>query len=430
MAEKAIVPVELRDFPPVPPLTEVPETYRQTFLAKQSECPRSAYLYLKYRGGPRSHPLARGTLFHRFAERVIRTLIEEDEAYMPPDLAKSVLSETIRESTDLVVPPAEQDSLRAMAQHFADGFMIEDREAVLCVETPVELDVNGRLVTGTIDFAELTAPGVVRIKDWKTAFLHYEYEIADPAGVLPTTKEWQGSFQTVLYSMALALGRIKGLPRLEGIHTFEVQLVHPRYFWEAEQTMAYRTATVTREQLTDLWAYLENLVAQTDEALHETWNFPAVHGSHCDYCPASSECPIPAALRNYRGEVRTEEDAVRAATMRDKAQARYKELDAALKGYTKLPGNTPLRYGKDYVLVYDTVEKKALAAKKKVEGAGVLTGREALLLDVEAATEYGQEFDPNDHFKPQISTTLKRKTLSEHEILAEREAQEETDERE
>lgn len=76
-----IDPIDLRTFPPVEPISTVPTTYRQTLLAKSVQCPRDAYLYVKYGGGALTHPLAGGTVLHRAIERYIRTLLKADERY-------------------------------------------------------------------------------------------------------------------------------------------------------------------------------------------------------------------------------------------------------------------------------------------------------------------------------------------------------------
>jgi hypothetical protein len=395
--------MDLRDFDPVEPLAELPATLRQTALAKMSTCPRSFYLYHRYKGGPLSHPLIRGSIMHSAFERVIRHLMDVGEPYAPPEIGKDILAEVVRES-ELTVPPGEHDSMRAMMFNFCNGLVI-DPEKVLCVETPVRLEVGGWTLTGIIDFAQIDG-NTIKLYDWKTAFMSDD---------LPDNAEWQGSFQTVLYSMALAFGTMEGAPfPLQGVENFEVRLVHPRIFWEQEQTMGYRMALLTRDVLQDRMVELEALVAQVDRAF-QTWDFPAVPGDHCSFCPASAECPIPGRLRDWQGEIRTVDDAQRAAILIDKDKARASKLQRALKGWAALPGNAPFVAG-GYEYGWESVEKTSLRSKVTLPEGGTISGKQALALAAERAAEYGVPFNLEEHYRPQISMTLKKRKLSEHEL--------------
>jgi hypothetical protein len=279
------------------------------------------------------------------------------------------------------------------------------------------MEVNGRTITGTIDYCEIDG-NTCRIRDWKTAFFNHESEEEpdEPMGSLPDNKEWQGSFQVLAYAALLTFGRAGGSPfPLEGIERFEVELVHPRHMWEREGRMAYRLAIIDRDTILDLRVYLENLVGQVVTAM-ETGKWKAVPGDpHCDYCPASAECPIPGRLRDWRGEIRTVQDAEKALALRIKDQARAKKLWEAVKGWAELPGNAPF-VAAGYEWYWEKTEKTALAAKVKLPEGGTITGKQALALDVERAAQYGTPFSLDEHYKPQISMTLKKRKLSEHEL--------------
>lgn len=419
-----IDPIDLRTFPPVEPLSVVPDSYRQTVLAKSVECPRSAYLYYKYGGGALTHPLAGGTLLHRTIERLILHAVREGETTIPPEIAKDTLNEMLVESTDLTVSPDRFDSLRAMIFHLAEGFAL-DPAKVVCIETPVEVEVGGRRVTGTIDFAEADDFSLTVI-DWKSAF----YNAARPEldgeeeEYVPSKDDWPGTFQLVLYAYALATGRIHGAP--EGFNfsetwEFRLKQIHPRQFWENEGTMAYREAVITREALLDWRLYLEAVVAALDKAF-TTWEFPAIIGHHCDYCPASAECPIPAPLRDWRGEIRTEEDAKRAATRRFRHLQIADQLFEGIKGWAKNSGRS-LRYGRDQELRWKKSESERL--KDKVEwpiGSGdKMKGREALKAAVVETELHGKPLKWDHFFTKSVSTRYTKRTLKPKELAEEAE---------
>lgn len=409
-----IDPIDLRTFPPVPPLTSVPERWRQTFISKYVECPRAAYLYLKYNGGALTHPLAGGTLLHRAIERFLQHLVDNDERVGTPETAKDILNEVLVESTDLTVSPERFDKLRSMMFHIAEGIAINPGHNV-CLETPVSIDVNGRQVTGTIDFAEAIG-GRCLVLDWKSAFLNPPRPIEEEGDTyLPTQEEWEASFQLVLYSLSLAAGMINGRPSgLDGIEEFVLRQIHPRQFWENEGTVAYREAIITRDALLDWRFYLEALVGQLETAMKD-WKFPAIQGSHCDYCPASAECPIPPAVRNYRGELRTMDDAVRAANLWEALTRRRGELWNAIKGFSKATGKK-IPYGRDLELHWRTIETEKL--KQYVDFPGStkkVKGRTALKDNIFRTREYGHPLVWEDYFTPSVSTRLMRRKLTDKE---------------
>lgn len=416
-------PIDFRTFPPVQPLSSIPETWRQTFLSKATECPRSAYLYAKYNGGVLTPPLAGGTLLHRAIERCILHMIENGEVEIAPETAKDILNEILVESTDLTVAPERFDQLRAMMFHFAEGFRV-DPNAVMCVETPVEVEINGRRVTGTIDYAEShPREREIVLYDWKSAFHHVfrdpsQEGEAEPMGA---SDDWMATFQLILYAHAMLTGTIGGLADdLSLYDTFRLRQVHPRNFWERRGTMAYREAVITREALLDWRLYLETVVAAVERAF-ESWQFPAIVGKHCDFCPASAECPIPAALRDYRGEIRTAEDARRAAVLWEAASRRRTELWNGIKGYAESTGQ-PVRYGKDLILYWRTIESEPIRDKVAVPGSPKkVKGLVALKSAVMKAVDFGVPFTWEDFYKPSISTRLMRRKLTDNELLAERE---------
>lgn len=416
--------LDFRTFPPVEPLSEVPDHYRQTLLAKSVRCPRDAYLYVKYGGGALTHPLAGGTVLHRAIERYIRVLLKANERYGNGEIAKDILNEVLAEATDLTVSPERFDSMRAMMFHVADGLVIpnsEDEAEVVCLETPVEVELNGRRITGTIDYAEAD-DYEVRVRDWKSAFYNVTRPQDDPEDdeYVPTKDEWDGTFQLILYAYALATGSITGAPagfNFGSTPTFRLRQDHPRQFWKREGVIAYREAVIDLDTLLDWRLYLEAAVAKLDAAF-EQWQFPAIWGKHCDYCTSSAECPIPAPLRKYRGELRTDEDAARAMVQRERHKQIGDELWGAVKGFMKGRGGR-LRYGLDREIYFKKSESEKLRRQIVIEGRK-MDAREELKAQIDRRNAgYPGEIIWEEYYEKSVSTRLTARTLTDAELTDE-----------
>jgi hypothetical protein len=290
---------------------------------------------------------------------------------------------------------------------------------VVCLETPVTVELNGRKITGTIDFAE--ADGAeVRIRDWKSAFHtagSARPEDPDDPEYVPTKEEWPGTFQLILYAYALATGSIEGAPdgfNFNSTPTFRLRQEHPRQFWRREGVMAYREAVISRETLLDWRLYLEASVAKLEEAF-ATWQFPAIWGTHCAFCPASAECPIPAPLRRFTGELRTDEDVARAMIRKERHDAIAKQLWEAVKDRMKVRGGR-VRYGRDKELYFKTSEREALRRNVEVDGRKV-PGREAF----QAALDRKNEGVPGEiawdtYYEKSTSSRLSTRKLTDGEV--------------
>lgn len=425
--ETPIDPIDLRTFPPVTPLSSTPDDWRQTFVSKFTECPRSAYLYAKYSGGALSHPLAGGTLLHRALERFVRELMEKDESMGNPEMAKDILNEVLVESTDLMVGADRFDSLRAMMFHVAEGLSIVPQE-VVCLETPISVDIGGRKITGTVDLAEANAERVL-VVDYKSAFYSAARPDANPdeEEYVPTKEEWPGTFQLVLYAFMLATGEVDGAPFNFGhIPEFRLKQIHPRQFWENEGVPAYRETVIDVDSLLDWRLYLESTIAKLERAFDD-WQFPAIIGHHCDYCPSSAECPIPPELREYRGEIRTLEDAQRAAIIRARNLRVAGELWEGIKGFAKVTGKR-IRYGADQELYWKKVESEKIKDKVAIPGSSKkIKGRVALQAAVVRQEELGIPVVWKDFHTVSVSTRLTKRTLTPQELAEERQQKRENE---
>lgn len=393
-------PQPMRDFPPVEPIP-VPESYRQTFLRVASNCMRSGYLYQKYDGGPLHKELARGIVYHRFCEKATLHLIENNESRLAPEIAKDLMQETIVEATDLTLPWDEHDALHLMAYHWAEAMVLQP-EQILCVEGKVELEVGGRRITGTIDLA--TADGrLCNVTDYKTQWL------------ARSQAAWAGDFQTSVYGIMLAAGRLEGMPfDLDHITHYRLSQLFPRHVnKEGDEITGIleRTVIVTREELLDRMAYLEAHVAKIDQAFTD-WRFEAQVGAHCNQCAAKRECPIPAHLRGERGTIETLEDAQKVANRWFLRKQRLGEEWEALKDAFNRFG--PYRFGKDQIVEATTINEERIRSKPK------------LRLEVDRAVEFGTPFNWEDHVRSNTYQRMKVRTLEGAELAALEEAEKET----
>jgi hypothetical protein len=424
-----------RDLPPIEPI-ERPKRLRQTVLRHASNCPRSAYLYLKHEGGAGGSQLDRGTAFHRFAERATKAIIEQGERMIPGEVAKAIVDE-ILEEPDLVLSPFEADRVREMAFHWAEGVVI-DPETVIAVEERFTWDVDGVTVSGTIDLARLLSDrefgAILELDDYKTTFNlpeQADYGRTRRDGTVRYT-----GFQGVLYSLLTLRGvpssGISGLG--DGVNLWRPAQVFPAYLRDVEGHvfLASRSGTITRPELADDEAYMKALIrkligyfAYTEEpcpvcaddpyATHpphvcaggvlagQKWS--AVPGSHCSECPSPTECPLPAELRRHQGVINTPEQAQEAAEWHDRQQALLGATWKELRAYVKAHGR--LRFGRDLVL--------EPGHQERVE----IRKREEMFAAIDRAVQFGEPFDSEAWIRRSDSSPVKRRVLTPDELAEE-----------
>lgn len=424
--------VELRKFPPVPEdeRPDRPRRLSQTFLRTADRCRRAGLLYLKYRGGPTTHALDRGSVFHLFAERAVNLLIEQDEPQLPPEIAKDLMAECLADPR-FTVPSEEVDGLRVMAYHFAEGVVI-DPATVVAVERKFVLDIGGWQVVGKLDVAWLRDQ-LAGVFDWKTTY------------AIPPQDEFDQSFQTPLYALCLAEGKpivehpcqscdgggewfnadgqsetceaCDGHGYTEEVEPYalaahadfiELAELYPRFLWN--EGMAQRTRTVSRAELHDFRLQLEALVSKVDSAF-ESGNWPAVVGDHCSECPAPSECPIPAHLRAHRGSIDTVEQAAEAAERIDRDEADLSARKTELRNTAKHLG--PIRFGRNLIYEFQSQERT------EVRKAGGRSDWPGLAEAIERSVQFGEPFDLDQWLRRSASTTFKKRKLTGDELAAE-----------
>lgn len=241
---------------------------RQSFAATYDSCPMAAKLSEGERGFS-THPQARGTIMHRFSQKVLEECIANGEREFPTEMAKPLMVEVIQES-GLPIPAPEFDTLMALAWKFVDQ-RVFDVEHIVDLEENYTTEINGVSFTGRPDVVEIDGR-VATVRDWKTGW-----------AIDPET-ELRGSFQGRAYAKQI----FNAYPQ---IHT--VRLV-----WEYQRWDKVREVVLTRSDLADIDAMLESLVARIERS-YETDEWPASPGKWCALCPSPSDCPIPM---QYRGE--------------------------------------------------------------------------------------------------------------------------------
>lgn len=262
-----------------------PEKASQTLLNKISSCPYSGALYEKHkRTAPQSHQAARGEAIHAAIEAITNLALEQADSTetviaVPPEIGKDYMQAILEERVDLALPPAEHEACRIALWNYAANTRF-DTEAIVGVEVMLEVEVGGFVVRGKIDRCEI-ANGQGFIRDVKTG-LGY-----------PSQEAHENSFQQQFYGLLLLEGTAEGETTplgkgLSGVHLIEE---YPR-ITGADGQMFTRHAYKDRAQVHDFRRTLEAALAKLDHGV-STGEWKATPGSHCQFCPARGECPIP-----------------------------------------------------------------------------------------------------------------------------------------
>lgn len=318
--------LDLRDFPPVEENIDTPDTLRQSLLARHNVCPRSAYLTQTLRTS--SIPMDRGTAFHAFVERAIKTLEKTGEVQMPGAIAAELADAVMAEEKDLVLPTEEQDAVRLMAHNWAESFVL-DWNSIVGVEVPLTMQINGWDLTCRIDLIE-AAQNTLYIRDWKTSL------------AIRKSEDVQRGFQGMFYALACLEGVTSTDDPLTdhkhfgaGINDVWFYEVYPRYRTE-EGPLIAKEGVWSRVELAEFKVSLERNVAAFEESL-ETGKWPARDGSHCSQCPAPNLCPIPEHLRSVP-EITTEEQAQDAFSRKMAIDREGRRLQTGMREWVKENG--------------------------------------------------------------------------------------------
>jgi hypothetical protein len=432
--------IDYRKLPPVEPV-EPPSRFSQTLIAKHDDCPRSAYLYLKHKGGPGSHNMDRGTLAHMVFERALKTLIATGERQFSPEdpeqaasMMAAIVDEVLREEPGLVVPRREVDDVREMAYHWSVGYDV-DPEHVAGIEQLMVLDLEcGWTISGKLDVVALPSVELGQVDDYKSGQAmpsQEEYEgktqpwvyavllcFGTPVTVTPCwTCDGSGVWSTdPLQPMAYNCSACEGKGRIEergepgalGGHLKGVlcREVYPRPKLRDDGTLHRREILLARTAIADYRADLERMAWQLGERL-KSWDFPARSGSWCSACPAAQECPLPVHLRDYAGAINSVEEATEAWEKVQREKARISAIEREVKNFAKAHA-VPIRVGDEQ---WEWQPSEGRALKKVGRGAAW----DELAAAVQEAAEFGTRFDVSEWVLPTVSNGFKKTKVTSGE---------------
>lgn len=407
----------------------------QTILRHYARCPRSAYLALLYKGEAQTDAMVRGSAAHAIFERSIKLAVENSEQMIPPEIVRDVLSEVLGK---FAVPLEEHDALRELTYRWASQWTLEPSNVVAC-ETLYVLEIAGWQVRCKVDFAEDRAEGLY-IADFKTGKGAVSLDSI-------SRKRTDGSrivnaFQLLLYALAVTYGRPTftqnlgpdpaaiallrgdGEPRVlengdviiewsedcrvksprdviaEFVYpAIEIQngdragqmLRRPDYRDEPGPALTPLELQEGLESLTSLLKRLEGSV--------EGGDWPAIiSDAGCAECPAPSECPIPAELREYRGAIQDVDHARETLEVVDREGTLNRQKRAAVKAFCK-ESDIEIRFGADKVARF------VVSDKQEVDKDGLL-----------AAVERGERHERSDYVTTKTSTNFVDVRLSAEEL--------------
>lgn len=357
-------------------------TLRQSLLGLYDDCNLSAFFELQYARGWNTHPQARGTMFHRFAAEMLRTMQLHKHETIPVTEAREILLEVCHQrdvpARDIVrVPLRMMPELRMAADKFAKdntfsvGRIVDIERRM---SAPITYrDANGQLIeralTGQID-AMLFDPaprdssgqahghdGAI-VLDWKDTWglppepreIEREREYDDEE---LKALSYHGYFQQRFYGW-LVMMNIKS-----------IEHVTLREFYVRKTKV--RKATLHRHQLPAVEDELRILAEAFDRAIMQGSpakllegdedgyvDFDALGawkpspGKHCGFCTRPNKCPIEEDARvSAAGAATSAESAGRWAARLQVAERIKAEAIAACKGYVEGSGSPiPVKFSK------------------------------------------------------------------------------------
>lgn len=436
-------------FAPVHLSAPLDKRVSQTMLRHANSCMRSGLLYQETKGAVQTVEMLRGSAAHTIYERATNLMIEQGEPMLPPELVKVIVNEVLAE---VPLPIEEHDYLREQAYRWASEWTIDPMVVVAC-ETLFVIEIDGWQVRCKIDFASLAAGGLVaHVKDYKTGKGAPPWEEISRKRTDGTISA--KNIQLILYSLALVYGRpvrvercwncdgigslglshdeqqergeartecpiCNGHGHVETIEPFPVaaraQEVIAEFIYpgieDSEGKMLRRPMSLNRMELDEYRESLSAILAGLDHA-EQTGDWPAVvSDAACNECPCSARCPIPAELRDHRGEINDYEELVEAATVyyrrKKELEADRREIKSAAKAYGEGP-RARVRFGKDRVWeIGDLRESSEIPDKDGMFDA------------MQRAVDFGEPFERAAWVKPSKTTPFAERALSEDELAEE-----------
>jgi hypothetical protein len=305
--------------------------YRQSMLGDVDNCALMARFDLE--GAEfNTHEQARGTLFHRYAAEILRTLQTTGQVSIPVSEALEVLYEVCRQrdvpSHDVVVIPQRE---RKVLRSCAIG-LVWDRNAgpkgkprefnmrrLLDVEKRLthtlryegpDGNMIDRVISGQPDAVLADPPDGVVVIDWKTTRSapgqqhrpSIDDEKFSPGGETSGIS-YEGYWQQRFYALLI----MANYPSVSRVTLREF------YVLPGEA----RIGVVTREALEHIEREIADVCAFLDRALMEGSRSPIWQpspGRHCTFCRRPQSCPIEVEARAVEGGLTGLEQAKRVAS--------------------------------------------------------------------------------------------------------------------
>jgi hypothetical protein len=269
---------------------------------------------------------------------------------VPAEVVKDYMQAILDERIDLALPPAEHDACRIAAWNWGTGFAIEP-EFIVGVETMLEVEVGDWTLRGKIDLAQIVA-GTAVVHDWKTS-LGY-----------PSQETFDNDFQMLFYALLMLEGHPEDAdtPLGRGLDGVHVKGHWPRIKSD-EGGYFTRSAYKDRAQVYDFKRSIESGLVKLEYGL-AMGEWKASPGSHCSYCPAPRECPIPAI--ELPVIVATEGQASEAGGRLIRLEDEVKALRAGMKGYVEENGEVVIG---DQVYRLVAVETESARSKDEIKDA-------------------------------------------------------------
>lgn len=353
-------------------------TLRQSLLSNFDDCPLSAFFAMKHANGWSTSPQARGTIFHRTAAEILRTMRAQGHRTIPRREAVEILIETLRQewtrnergekiplpAEDIVrVPMRSMPELRMAVDKFAKDNEFSTHK-IVDIEKKLEAPISytradgrrvTRTITGTLDVLLFDPPDGSIVIDWKDTFgLPPEPRDSESQGYDDEELKglsFHGYFQQRVYGYLVMM------------NYRNVDRVTLREFYVRKTKV--RKATLHRHQLPDVEEDLRVLVAAIDAALEQGapdlspgpdgsvdmealgW-WTASPGRHCGFCLRPTSCPIPEEVRaSVGGAATTREQAARWAARLTIAERIRNEARDVLKGWVETSGEpVPVKWAK------------------------------------------------------------------------------------
>lgn len=304
-------------------------TVRQSLASNYDDCPLSAWFAMKYANGWSTTPQARGTIFHRTAAEILRTMQRQNDRTLPRREALAILLEVCHQrdvpAEDIVrVPMRQMPELRMAVDKFAKDntfstHRIVDIERKLSAEIAYadeHGEVRRRTITGTLDALLWDPPDGAIVIDWKDTWaLPPEPKDTEPQGYDDEELKglsYHGYFQQRWYGYLV-------MRNYRNVNRVTLREFYPR-------KTKVRKATVHRHQMEDIEQEIAVVVHALDRALTQgapdltpgpdgmvdidalAWWKPQP-GKHCGFCNRPTACPIEEDVRVANGGAVSEKTA-------------------------------------------------------------------------------------------------------------------------